>query len=90
MLDKALTHLRSFIRSTTICFKLLPSAFTLTTLENLFETVLNEHIDKRNFRKKVQKLKVLKSLKQKTVGMKHRPAELFGPQSSSVLEISLF
>ena len=36
-----------------IAFSLLPRFFTLTQLQQLYEIVLGEQIDKRNFRKRV-------------------------------------
>ena len=35
-------------------FKLLPDLFTLTQLQHVFEAVMGEEIDKRNFRKRVK------------------------------------
>ena len=39
-----------------ICFKLLPDLFTLTQLQQLYEVIYGEVIDKRNFRKKVSEM----------------------------------
>ena len=36
-----------------ISFKLLPALFTLTQLQNLYEAIYGEQIDKRNFRKRI-------------------------------------
>ncbi len=89
VLEKAFHHLQHIVKSTTASFRLLPHHFTLTMLENMLETILGEHIDKRNFRKKIEKLDILKELNEKTVGMKHRPAQLYAPKSHEVLEIGL-
>ena len=90
VLQKALEYIHTRIKSTTIIFKLLPESFTLTMLENSLEIILEEKMDKRNFRKKIAKIKILKTLKEKTTGMKHRPAQLYGPKSHTVTEASLF
>jgi 8-oxo-dGTP diphosphatase len=38
----------------------VPHEFTLTELQEVFEMVLGKKIDKRNFRKKILKQKVIK------------------------------
>jgi 8-oxo-dGTP diphosphatase len=52
----ALERLRGKLRYVPIGFELLPERFTLGQLQHLYETVLGEAIDKRNFRKKVLSL----------------------------------
>ena len=39
-----------------ICFHLLPEHFTLTQLQNLYEAITGDPVDKRNFRKRVAEL----------------------------------
>ena len=39
-----------------ICFHLLPEHFTLTQLQNLYEAINGNPVDKRNFRKRVAEL----------------------------------
>ena len=39
-----------------ICFHLLPEHFTLTQLQNLYEAINDNPVDKRNFRKRVAEL----------------------------------
>lgn len=53
MLDKARDMLRQQMSREPIGFKLLPHHFTLTQLQNLYETITGEPADKRNFRKRV-------------------------------------
>jgi 8-oxo-dGTP diphosphatase len=90
MLSKAMEYIHTRIKSTTIIFKLLPDRFTLTMVESSLEIILEEKLDKRNFRKKIAKTKILKTLKEKTTGMKHRPAQLYSVKSNDVIEASLF
>lgn len=52
MIDKARENLRQRIMSTSVAFRLLPPFFTLTQLQSLFELVLGQTVDKRNFRKR--------------------------------------
>ena len=88
-MTKAITYLHAKLKSTTLVSKLLPDHFTLTMMENMFESVLGETIDKRNFRKKIAKINVLTELKEKTQGMKHRPAQLYKMKSDKTQEIGL-
>ena len=55
-------RLKSKATSTTLMAKLMPGEFTLTELEQAYESVLGRDIDKRNFRKKILKLDVLKKI----------------------------
>ena len=54
MVDKALRMMRQKIKTEPISFRLLPPLFTLTQLQKLYEAVLGEEIDKRNFRKRIK------------------------------------
>jgi 8-oxo-dGTP diphosphatase len=62
----------------------MPEEFTLTELEKTFELLADKKLDKRNFRKKMEKLSILKDLKKKTSGVKHRPASLYSFKSEKV------
>ena len=54
MVKKALTLLRKRINSEPLIFNLLPNLFTLTQLQSVYEAILGEVIDKRNFRKRIK------------------------------------
>lgn len=56
MVFKALTMLRRSIGTEPLSFKLLPDLFTLTQLQHVFEAVLGQEIDKRNFRKRIKQI----------------------------------
>lgn len=56
MVAMALKKLRQKASTRPIGFKLLPEEFTLTTLQNLYEAILGEPLDKRNFRKQVAQM----------------------------------
>lgn len=86
ILEKAVERLKSKLRYTTIAQFLLPKEFTLTELERLYEVVLNRTIDKRNFRKKILKLGVLKDTGKKTEGLQQRPAALYSFASKELGE----
>jgi len=72
----ALERLRNKLEYTTVGFQLLAKKFTLAELQAVYEAILGKTIDKRNFRRKMALLKILKPLKEwKETGRK--PAQLF-------------
>lgn len=85
----ALGRLKSRITYTTLIKKLLPDEFTLTELEKAFEAVIKKDIDKRNFRRKFEKLKLLTPLKRERRGQKARPAQLFTFKLKKIEEIEV-
>lgn len=74
---KALDALRAALKTRPLAFELLPKAFTLYQLQDLYEQVFGAPIDKRNFRKKVQKMDFICASGKKTEGGRHRPAMLY-------------
>lgn len=56
MVNKAITLLRRRISTEPLSFRLLPELFTLTQLQYVYEAILGEVIDKRNFRKRIKTL----------------------------------
>jgi len=76
ILNYALERLRNKLEYTTVGFQLLPEKFTLTELQTVYEAILHKQLDKRNFRRKMALLKILKPLKEyQRAG--RRPAQLF-------------
>jgi 8-oxo-dGTP diphosphatase len=65
MVLKAKESLRQKIGYQPIGFKLLPTRFTLTQLQNLYEAVFETSLDRRNFTKKIISLGILKKLNEK-------------------------
>ncbi|MCI5051072.1 MAG: NUDIX hydrolase [Candidatus Pacebacteria bacterium] len=55
----------------------LPQYFTLPDLQTVFEIVLGETVDKRNFRKKITTFGFLKETDKKRKGESKRPAQLY-------------
>lgn len=76
ILEYALERLRNKLEYTTVGFQLLPEKFTLTELQVIYEAILEKKLDKRNFRRRIAKLKILKPLKEYQRGGQ-RPAQLF-------------
>ncbi len=77
ILDAALRRLRAKVRYQPIGFELLPEQFTLSQLQELYESILGvKELNKRNFRKRILDMGVLKEMgKQENVA--HRPATLY-------------
>ncbi len=89
ILTVAIARLRSRTTYTTLVSKLMASEFTLSELEKTYESILKTRFDKRNFRKKIHKLKILKKLPYKRTGSAFRPAALYSFASSKVTEIEI-
>jgi 8-oxo-dGTP diphosphatase len=77
ILDQALVALRNKLQREPIGFELLPDKFTLTQMQKLYEAIMGSLLDKRNFRKKVARMKYLIPLDEKQTGQAHRPPRLF-------------
>ena len=77
ILHTALERLRGKVRYQPIGFELLPEKFTLRRLQHLYEVLLQQELDKRNFRKKVMKLGLLEELEEWEQGVPRRPARLY-------------
>lgn len=76
ILAYALERLRNKLEYTTVGFQLLPKKFTLTELQGVYEAILDRQLDKRNFRRKIALLGILKPLHEwHRTGRK--PAQLF-------------
>ncbi len=76
ILNYALERLRNKLEYTTVGFQLLPEKFTLTELQAVYEAILGRNLDKRNFRRKLSLLKILKPLPEYRKGGQ-RPAQLY-------------
>ena len=76
ILNYALERLRNKLEYTTVGFQLLPEKFTLTELQVVYEAILGKELDKRNFRRKMSILKILKPLPEYRRGGQ-RPAQLY-------------
>ena len=77
IIKKALDVLRREIRTEPLCFELLPKKFTIRQMQNLYEAILGEKLDNRNFRKKVRPLEFLLPLNEKEKEVNHKPAQLY-------------
>lgn len=77
ILAVALRRLKAKIRYEPIGFELLPKTFPLSVLQRLYETILGQSLDKRNFRKKVLSMGLLKETSRVQRDVAHRAAKLY-------------
>ena len=77
IIKTAIDRLEAKVGYTNIAQFLLSREFTLTELQNVYEIILKRKLDKRNFRKKIIEIKLVKSAGKIQKGVKYRPAELF-------------
>ena len=77
IVDYALERLRNKINYTTVSFQLLPRQFTLTELQGSYEVILGQRLDKRNFRRKMLQLGILKGTREFQAAGRQRPARLY-------------
>lgn len=77
ILKTALESLQRKLQYEPIGFEMLPGKFTLSQLQKLYEVVFDVEFDKRNFRKKVSKMKYLIQLDEKQKGVSHKPARYY-------------
>lgn len=71
----------------TIAFKFLPATFTLSELQHVYEVILRESIDKRNFRKRILGLDVIKDTGKDRRDGAHRPARLYRVRHGNRIDI---
>lgn len=73
----AVQRLRTKVINLDISFQFLPKHFTLTELQKVYEIVLDERLDKKNFRRKILSLGVVKETTDMKLEGRRRPARLF-------------
>ena len=73
----AVKRLKGKVRYEPIGFELLPEKFTLSALQSMYEKILDAPIDKRNFRKKILGMGLLKELSEVQSDVAHRAARLY-------------
>jgi 8-oxo-dGTP diphosphatase len=87
ILNYALTRLRYKLEYTAVGFELLPDVFTLSELQQAYETILKEKLDKRNFRRKILSADILEETGKKKKSGEGRPARLYRYRQNAVAEV---
>jgi 8-oxo-dGTP diphosphatase len=77
ILEKALEFLKQKIYTQPLGYELLPERFTLAQLQKLYEAILDDNFDKRNFRRKILRSSFIVALDEKQKGVAHKPARLY-------------
>lgn len=77
ILEVALQRLRLKMQHEPVGFELLPEKFTLTQLQQVYEAVLGQTLDKRNFRKKILGMGLLVDTGEVQQDVSHRAAALW-------------
>ena len=87
ILAVALARLKGKVRYEPIGFELLPQKFTLPQLQKLYETILEQPLDKRNFRKKILSMQLLVELDEVQADVRHRAARLYQFDEQKYLQL---
>ena len=77
ILDLAHQRLKAKLDYSTIAFQFMPSEFTLSELQQVYELILGEPLDKRNFRKRILALELIEATGGEQREGAHRPAKLY-------------
>lgn len=89
ILARALARLRGKLEYTNVVQFLLPRHFTLTELQTVYEVVFKKEFDKRNFRKKILALGMVRETGRTQEGVKNRPAMLYEFPDKKLKELPL-
>ncbi len=82
----ALTRVRYKIEYSAVGFRLMPEKFTLTDLQKAYEIILDEPLDKRNFRRRIIEAGVIEPCDEVRTG-EGRPARLYRFRRDAVAEV---
>jgi ADP-ribose pyrophosphatase YjhB (NUDIX family) len=77
IVKEGLAYLKHKLRHEPIGFNLLPKKFTLFQLQELYEALLDQKLDKPNFRRKLINMNLLVRCKEKQKAVSHRAASLY-------------
>src|SRR5690606_28622564 len=77
IVELAEQRLRNKLEYTNVAYSLVPREFTLTELQQAYEAILGEPLDKRNFRRRVVGLGIVRETGGTRKLGAHRPAKLY-------------
>ncbi len=87
IVDTAQQRISAKTRYSTIAFQFLPERFTLSELQGVFEILLRENLDKRNFRKWILALNCVEETGEIRRNGQHRPAKLYCAKNPDRVDI---
>jgi 8-oxo-dGTP diphosphatase len=71
----------------TIALQFMPQRFTLSALQSVYETILGEPLDKRNFRKRILAMGCIEATGELLRAGNYRPARLYRAKDPDKIEI---
>jgi 8-oxo-dGTP diphosphatase len=77
IINYAILRLQEKLEHSNIVYGLMPSKFTLSELQKTYEIILKKKLDKRNFRKKLFALGLVKGINKTKMAGACRPAKLY-------------
>jgi ADP-ribose pyrophosphatase YjhB (NUDIX family) len=77
ILKAGLTHLRESIDTKLAAFNLLPETFTMSELQQVYETILGKELVRTNFQRKMLSLDILERIEKKYTGGAHKAPYLY-------------
>ncbi|MFA5962070.1 MAG: NUDIX domain-containing protein [Parcubacteria group bacterium] len=85
----AIGRLKAKLEYTNIAYGLLSETFALSELQNIYQIILQKKLDKRNFRKRILSLGIVKKSGKQRKGLPSRPADLytFTQKKASMIQI---
>lgn len=77
IVEYAVRRLRAKASYSNIVYGLMPRQFRLSELQRMYEIIINDKLDKRNFRKRMLATGLLQETGRKDIAGAHRPAMLY-------------
>ena len=87
IIEMAHSRLVAKLDYSTIAFQFMPDRFTLSELQCVYEALLNQPLDKRNFRKRILSLDLIEETGRLCRTGKHRPAREYRARHPKRVEI---
>lgn len=87
IVEMAHERLTAKLDYSTIAFAFMPELFTLSELQEVYEIILRQEMDKRNFRKWILALERIEETDEERRGGIHRPARLYRVKHPGRVEI---
>ena len=87
IVDMANRRLTAKLTYSTIALQLMPDTFTLSEVQQVYEIIQNEQLDKRNFRKRVLAYNCIEDTGKMRRKGSHRPARLYTLKTPGKIEL---
>jgi len=87
IITKAHERLVAKLDYSSIALQFMPELFTLSELQAVYQTLLNDELDKRNFRKRILSLDIIEDSGEQKRNGRHRPARAYRARRPNRVEI---